>query len=82
MYAIRSYYADDPQMRVNDYIVDLDHPAHGETPMVGLPVRLSRTPASVRTPAPEHGQHTEEILLEILGYDWDRIAALREKKAI
>ncbi len=73
---------DDPQMRVNDYIVDVDHPAHGKTPMVGLPVRLSRTPASVRTPAPEHGQHTEEILLEILGYDWDRIAALREKKAI
>jgi crotonobetainyl-CoA:carnitine CoA-transferase CaiB-like acyl-CoA transferase len=73
---------DDPQMRVNGYIVDVDHPAHGKTPMVGLPVRLSATPGSVRTPAPEHGQHTEEILQEILGYDWDRIAELREKKAI
>jgi crotonobetainyl-CoA:carnitine CoA-transferase CaiB-like acyl-CoA transferase len=73
---------DDPQMRVNGYIVDVDHPAHGQTPMVGVPVRLSQTPGSVRTPAPEHGQHTEEILLEILGYDWERIAALRESKAI
>jgi crotonobetainyl-CoA:carnitine CoA-transferase CaiB-like acyl-CoA transferase len=73
---------DDPQMRVNGYVVDLDHPAHGKTPMVGIPVRLSATPGSVRSPAPEHGQHTEEILLDLLGYDWDRIAALREKKAI
>jgi crotonobetainyl-CoA:carnitine CoA-transferase CaiB-like acyl-CoA transferase len=44
-------------------------------------VRLSETPGSVRLPAPEHGQHTEEILLE-LGYDWDRIAALREAGVI
>jgi crotonobetainyl-CoA:carnitine CoA-transferase CaiB-like acyl-CoA transferase len=73
---------DDPQMRANGYIVDLDHPAHGPTPMVGIPVRLSETPGSVRAPAPEHGQHTEEILLELLGYDWERIAELREKKAI
>jgi len=50
--------------------------------MVGLPVRLSVTPGSVRAPAPEHGQHTEEILQDLLGYDWDRIAELREKKAI
>jgi crotonobetainyl-CoA:carnitine CoA-transferase CaiB-like acyl-CoA transferase len=73
---------DDPQMRVNGYVVDLDHPVHGPTPMVGIPVRLSATPGSVRTAAPEHGQHTEEILLDLLGYDWERIAALREKKAI
>ena len=45
------------------------------------PVRYSATP--VRTPelAPELGQHTEEVLLE-LGYDWDQITALREAEAI
>jgi len=73
---------DDPQMRVNGYIVDVDHPQHGPTPMVGIPVRLSATPGSVRTPAPEHGQHTEEILLDVLGLSWDEIAGLREKGAI
>jgi crotonobetainyl-CoA:carnitine CoA-transferase CaiB-like acyl-CoA transferase len=73
---------DDPQMRANGYIVDFDHPVHGPTPMVGIPVRLSETPGSVRTPAPEHGQHSEEILIDLLGYDWERITALREKKAI
>ena len=60
----------------------LDHPQHGPTQMVGVPVRLSETPGSVRTPAPELGQHTEEILLDVLGCDWDRISALREKGVI
>ena len=73
---------DDPQMRQNGYVVDVDHPAHGKTPMVGIPVRLSQTPGAIRSVAPEHGQHTEEILLELLGYDWERIAKLRESKVI
>ena len=72
----------DPQMRINDYIVDLDHPQFGPTPMVGVPVRLSKTPGSVREPAPELGQHTELILTELLGYDWDRVSALRAKGVI
>jgi crotonobetainyl-CoA:carnitine CoA-transferase CaiB-like acyl-CoA transferase len=72
----------DPQMRINGYIVDIDHPQFGKTPMVGVPVRLSETPGSVRDPAPELGQHTELLLTELLGYDWDRISALREKGVI
>jgi CoA:oxalate CoA-transferase len=73
---------DDPQMRANRYIVDFDHPAHGPTQYVGIPVRLSETPGSVREAAPELGQHTEIVLTELLGYDWDRVAALREAKVI
>ena len=73
---------EDPQMRVNGYIVDLDHPQFGKTPMVGVPVRLSETPGSVREPAPELGQHTELLLTDLLGYDWDRISALREKGVV
>jgi crotonobetainyl-CoA:carnitine CoA-transferase CaiB-like acyl-CoA transferase len=72
----------DPQMRANGYIVDFEHPTFGPTPMVGVPVRLSETPGSIRQPAPEHGQHTELILVEELGYDWDQVAALREKGVI
>jgi len=73
---------EDPQMRVNGYIVDLDHPSFGKTAMVGVPVRLSETPGSVREPAPELGQHTELLLSELLGYDWDRIAELRQRGVI
>jgi crotonobetainyl-CoA:carnitine CoA-transferase CaiB-like acyl-CoA transferase len=73
---------DDPQMRANDYVVEFDHPQYGPTPMVGMPVRLSETPGSVRLPAPELGQHTEETLIDWLGYDWDRIAELRKHEVI
>lgn len=73
---------DDPQMLANDYVVDFEHPEYGTTRVMGMPVRLSETPGQVRTPAPEFGQHTEQILLELLGYDWDRITDLRSRKVI
>jgi crotonobetainyl-CoA:carnitine CoA-transferase CaiB-like acyl-CoA transferase len=72
---------DDPQVKANDYVVDFDHPQHGTIQMLGMPVRLSETPGQVRTPAPEFGQHSEEILLE-LGYDWDAISDLRKREVI
>jgi crotonobetainyl-CoA:carnitine CoA-transferase CaiB-like acyl-CoA transferase len=50
--------------------------------MLGLPVRLSETPGGIRAPAPEFGQHTEEVLMDVLGWDWDRISELREKEVI
>ena len=50
--------------------------------MVGIPVRLSETPGSVRTAAPEFGQHTEEVLIDVLGYDWDRLTELRKQEVI
>lgn len=74
--------ADDPQVLANDYVVEMEHPQHGPTKMVGVPVGLSETPGSVRRAAPELGQDTEMVLMDVLGWDWDRIAALREKEAI
>jgi len=43
---------------------------------------FSETPGALRMPPPELGQHTEEVLLDVLGYDWDQIAALKERRAI
>ena len=74
--------ADDPQVLENDYIVEMEHPQHGPTRMVGIPVGLSETPGSVRRAAPELGQDTEMVLMDVLGWDWDKIASLREKEAI
>ena len=62
----------DPQARANDLYVTLDHPAHGPMEIVAPPVKFSKTPASVRTAAPEFNQHTEEVLLEA-GYTWEEI---------
>lgn len=73
---------EDPQVKANDYVVEIDHPQHGPTSMVGVPVGLSETPGSVREPAPELGQHTEQVLIDVLGWDWERISALQEKEVI
>ena len=62
-------------------LTTLEHPMHGELPIVAPPVNLSATPGTIRTAAPEFGQHTEEVLLEA-GYTWEEIAALRESGAI
>ena len=72
----------DPQVLANGYVQDFDHPQFGKTQVVGMPVRLTETPGSVRLPAPEFGQHTEEILTELLGYSWEQVAALKEAQVI
>jgi crotonobetainyl-CoA:carnitine CoA-transferase CaiB-like acyl-CoA transferase len=48
----------------------------------GLPIGLSKTPGSVRALGPELGQHTEELLVDTLGYSWEEIGALKEQGAI
>ncbi|TMA42509.1 MAG: CoA transferase [Deltaproteobacteria bacterium] len=73
---------DDPQMVVNGYVTSFDHPTFGPTRMMGVPVRMSATPGEIRLPAPELGQHTEEILIDLLGYTWEEIARLREAEVI
>jgi len=73
---------DDPQMQANGYVTAFEHPAFGPTQVVGLPVRLSDTPGSIRLPAPEFGQHTEAILTDVLGYSWEEIGRLREAEVI
>jgi crotonobetainyl-CoA:carnitine CoA-transferase CaiB-like acyl-CoA transferase len=73
---------DDPQVIANGYVAVFEHPVHGPTRVVGMPIRLSDTPGSIRLPAPEFGQHTEEILQDALGYTWDDIARLRESEVI
>jgi len=71
----------DPQARANDFFVGYDHPTHGCIEGVANPVKLSATPASVRTAAPEFAQHTEEVLLE-MGYNWEDIARFKEQGII
>ena len=72
----------DPQVLANDYVTEFNHPVFGPIKTVGFPIALSRTPCSIRREAPEFGQHTEEILTEILGYTWDEIARLKEAEVI
>ncbi len=72
----------DEQMLANEYIVDYDHPRIGKTQVVGVPVRLSKTPGDPKGAAPEFGEHTERILTELLDYSWEDVARLREEDVI
>lgn len=68
--------AGDPQALANDFFPKL-HLHDTEARTVATPVKFCQNPASVRSPAPEVGQHTEETLLA-LGYSWEDIAELQE----
>ena len=70
----------DPQVIARDMIVKQQHPTAGEISVVGVPVKLSETPGSVRTPAPLLGQHTNEVL-GTLGYG-ERLESLKKQGVI
>lgn len=59
----------DPQIKARDMIVELEHPVAGHQRMAGVPVKMSATPGDVHSSAPLLGQHTEEILKELFGWD-------------
>ncbi len=71
----------DPQAVAAGAFVDVPMPDGQTARMVASPVDYSDTPWQPRATAPELGQHTEEVLLE-LGYDWEAISALKERHVI
>jgi crotonobetainyl-CoA:carnitine CoA-transferase CaiB-like acyl-CoA transferase len=71
----------DPQALALEAFQRIPHRSGQEISLVKTPVEFSATPASIRQGAPELGEHTEEVLLE-MGYGWDDIAKLREHGAL
>ena len=67
---------DHPQVAARESLITMDHPRSGKVMMANVPVRLSKTPGSVRTPAPALGEHTGEILQELLGLSGAEVARL------
>jgi crotonobetainyl-CoA:carnitine CoA-transferase CaiB-like acyl-CoA transferase len=67
---------DHPQVAARESLITMDHPRSGKVLMANVPVRLSKTPGSVRTPAPALGEHTGEILQELLGLSGAEVARL------
>jgi len=65
---------DDPQIIARAMIEEIDHPAIGPLKLLGLPVKLSATPGSVRLPPPRLGEHTRAVLSGDLGWSAEDVA--------
>ena len=72
----------DPHVRERGMVNAWQHPLAGTLNLVGSPIKLSATPVRTELPPPLLGEHTQEVLTSVLGWDDERITALREKEVI
>jgi formyl-CoA transferase len=73
--------AEDESLRARETVVEVDHPKRGKFLTVGCPIKLSDSKVEVKR-SPLLGEHTEEVLAELVGFDEKRIAEARAKGAI
>ena len=74
----------DPQVRHRGMRIDLPHPlaAAGEVPLIANPIKMSETPVAYRNAPPTLGQHTDEVLAELLDMDEEERRGLRRRGVI
>ena len=72
----------DEQVRARGMRVEAPHPSGAVAPLVRNPIRMSATPPEVRSAPPLLGEHTDDVLRDVLGYNAAAIAALRGKAVI
>lgn len=73
----------DPQVQARDMVVSIPHSATGKPePYIASPLKMSKTPPEYKRPAPTVGEHTDEVLSEMLGMDAATIAGLRDKGVV
>jgi formyl-CoA transferase len=73
--------AEEPSLRATGTVVEVDHPVRGKYLTVGNPIKLSDSPTEV-TRSPLLGEHTDEILAQVLGLDENAIAEIRAAGAL
>ncbi len=71
-----------PQAEAREMVLTVEHPTAGTVRLPGFPYKLLGTPAAVRRPPPRLGEHTEEVLAELLGYSAGDVAGLRERGCV
>ena len=72
----------DPQARHREMVVEVEHPTAGRVRLPGIPVKFARTPARVQGPPPRLGEHTDEVLRDVVGLSEAEITELRSSGAV
>ena len=72
----------DPQVLHRNMVVRVPHPTIGTLQLTGIPIKYAETPATVRRRPPLLGEHTDEILNDVLGYQSEAISPLRAQGVI
>ncbi len=72
----------DPQVLHREMLIEMSHPKIGKIKQIGTPMKLSETHCEIKLPPPLLGQHTEEVLKDLLGYTQEEIKQLREQGVI
>ncbi len=74
--------AADPHIRAREMLVEVEHPGLGKVPLIGIPIKLSKTPGKIETTAPSLGEHNEEVYGNLLGYSRQELTKLKEEGVI
>ena len=74
--------AADPHIRAREMLVEVEHPEVGKVPLIGIPIKLSKTPGKIKTTAPSLGEHNEEIYCDWLGCTHEEFTQLKEEGVI
>ncbi len=74
--------AEQPQVKARRVLVEVEHPVIGRLPLPDTPVKLSRTPGGIRGASPALGEHTDDVLRELLAFSDTEIADLRRSAVI
>ncbi len=69
----------DPQVQARDLKFEMQHPRAGAIPLIANPIRMSQTPVQYRHVPPAIGQHTQEVLSQVLGLSADELTALTQQ---
>jgi len=72
---------DDEHLKVRDMVVDVSHSQRGTFKTVGCPLKLSDSPVEIVS-SPLLGEHTEEVLHELMGYDKEKVEQLRKEGVV
>jgi crotonobetainyl-CoA:carnitine CoA-transferase CaiB-like acyl-CoA transferase len=81
VYSMQEVFSD-PQVLQRKMLLRIRHPTAGEISQIGIPMMFSDTNPQVRSPPPTLGEHSNEVLGKLLGYDERRIAELRNEGVV